>query len=161
MKRFIFIFSAFLIVSCTSKIDNYLNKGLVELQNHRVVNEDFKEGFSLKKIGIIKTEDKVGEYDIVFLLNDDVEKETVENYSMTIRVVPAQEEIDAKRADGKEIIWDFKPDLIIKNGHKYMMTHVKTDIKKAKELRFGLYHREGYQGKMLSKILTVRNMSFY
>jgi len=159
MKRLFLILFSCLLISCASETDNYLNKGLVELKNHRVVNENFKEGFTLKKVGIIKTKNKEGEYDIVFLLNEDIKQELVENYSVTIRVTPTQEEIDTKNLKKKAILWDFKPTLITKNGHNYMITHVKTKIKKLKELRFGLYHREGYQGKMLSKIIIVKNIT--
>ena len=85
----------------------------------------------------------------------------MENYSVTIRAVPTDEEITMKRLEKKEFLWDFKPILINKNEHNYIITSVKTDIKKLKEIRFALYHRDGFQGKILSKIITVRNLSLY
>lgn len=147
--------------ACASKQENYLNKGLVELQNKRPVKMSLIEGFSIETFGIIKSEDKQDTYDLVFLLNADVTKEVVENYSVTIRVVPTDEEKELNEITTSELIWDFKPELIEKNGHKYMINTVNTKLKKIKEFRFALYHRDRYKGEILSKVISVRNITFY
>ncbi len=151
----------FLIFSCTSKEDNYLNKGLTELKNVATLNKDFIKGFTIKKLGVIKIEDQKNEYKLVFLLNNDVKKEVVENYSVTIRAVPEEKEKMFHEHTKNEYLWDFKPILVEKNGHNYMIKSVKTNIQRLKELRFALYHRQGYKGKTLSKVISVRNFSMY
>jgi hypothetical protein len=147
--------------SCVTKHDNYLNKGLYELKNKVVVNKNFIDSFTLKTFGIIKLEEKEDTYNLVFLLNEDIIKNMVENYSVTIRVVPTEKEIKKNKITKPELFWDFKPELIEKNGHKYMIHKVTTKLKQIKEFRFALYHREGYQGKVLSKVISVKNIMLY
>lgn len=151
----------FCLVSCSSKRDNYLNKGLYELKNKRPVKETLIKGFLINTFGIIKSEEKEDTYDLVFLLNEDAVKEVVENYSVTIRVVPTTKEKEKNNITKPELFWDFKPELIEKHGHKYMIRTITTKLKKVKEFRFALYHRAGYQGKTLSKAISVKNLSFY
>lgn len=160
MRKVIYILVLF-VVGCTSKTDNYLNKGLVELQNKRPVNETLIEDFTIKTFGIIKEEDKADTYNLVFLLNNDVSQEVVENYSVTIRVVPTEEEKLKNKITKAELFWDFKPTLIEKNGFKYMIHTVNTNIVKIKEFRFALYHRAGYQGTTLGKVISVANITLY
>lgn len=53
-------FSIVLLIfnSCASKQDNYLNKGLFELQNKKLVKEIFVKDFLVKTFSIIKFEEK-------------------------------------------------------------------------------------------------------
>lgn len=161
MKTFLFFLIIILTSCCTSKQDNYLNKGLFELQNKRAINQSLIEGFNIEIFGIIKSEEKEDTYDLVFLLNEEVDKAIVENYSVTIRAVPTDAEKEKNKIVKLELFWDFKPELIEKNGHKYMINTVTTKIKKIKEFRFALYHRGGYQGSMLSNVIAVGNMTLY
>jgi len=161
MKPCIYFLFFFLISSCISKEESFLNKGLYNLQNKRPINEEFIKNFSLITFGIIKSSEHIDTYDLIFLLNDDVDKLVVENYSLSIRVVPIKAEMLKNNIIKPELFWDFKPKLIDKNGHKYMIHTIKTKIKKIKEFRFALYHRSGYQGKTLSKAIKIKNISLY
>lgn len=40
-----------------------------------------------------------------------------------------------------------------------MESIIDTELKKIKQLRFALYHREGYQGKTLSKVISINNIN--
>lgn len=161
MKILFCFLISILMFSCVSKQENYLNKGLVELKNKRPIKESLIEGFTIETFGIIKYEDKEDTYDLVFLLNDDVDRRVVENYSVTIRVVPTEDEKEKNKIEKTELIWDFKPELIVKNDHNYMIHSRTTKLEKIKEFRFALYPREGYQGKMLSKVISVGNITLY
>lgn len=161
VKIFLINLSIFFCYSCTTKTDNYLNKGLFELQNKRPVDEPLIKGFDIETFGIIKSEEKEDTYDLVFLLNNDVAEEVVENYSVTIRVKPTKEEKEKNNITKSDLLWDFKPELIENNGHKYMIRTITSKLKKIEEFRFALYHREGYQGKTLSKVIIVNNMTLY
>ena len=156
-----FLIVLLLFNSCTSKQENYLNKGLFELQNKHILKDFLINDFKVEVFGIIKSEEKEDTYDLVFLLNEDVAKEVVENYAVTIKVVPTEEEREKNNITKTELFWDFKPELIEKNGHKYMIRTITTKLKKIKEFRFALYHRAGYQGKTLSKVIAVRNITLY
>ena len=130
MKAYVYLLLLIFTFSCVSKEDNYLNKGLFELQNKRPVNETLIKGFVIKTFGIIKSEEKEDTYDLVFLLNEDVSKEVVENHSVTIRVKPTKEEKEKNNINKPDLLWDFKPELVEKNGHKYMIRSITSKLKK-------------------------------
>lgn len=84
------------------------------MQNKRPVNETLIKKFVIKQFGIIKSQEKEDTYDLVFLLNENVTKDLVENYAVTIRVVPTEAEKEKNKRTKPELFWDFKPELIKK-----------------------------------------------
>lgn len=129
----------------------------INYANKFVINKNFIKDFKLEKFEVVKIDKKA--LILKFLLNDNVSKKVVENYSVTVRVVPTEQEKVKNGITKTELMWDFKPTLIEEGGKKYMQTTVKTKLKQLKQLRFALYHREGYQGKVLSKIISVNHIN--
>ena len=161
-----------LLCSCSknqTQQEIYLNNGLETLKNKRIVNEKFIEGYSLAEIGIIKEDinkedslDKNGfrGFKIVLKLNDGVSKEVVENYRVSVRVVPNKNEVVKKQLK-EQYFWDFMPKYEEYNGYKYVIHYVKTNIQNLEEIHFGLYHKEGYQGKLLSRVISIKYIALY
>lgn len=157
MKSFYYLLFTIFIFGCVTKEDNYLNKGLTELKNHRVVNEDLIDGITIKKFGIIKSEEKEDEYKLVFLLNNDVDKVTVESYRLGIKAYLNEEEAPIN-GEKKTKGFDFAPILFNYNNHNYIINKVATPIKKIDSFAFYLYDRDDYKGRTFGNRIIIKNI---
>lgn len=151
----------FCLNSCTSKHDNYLNKGLYELQNKVAVNKTVITGFEIQTLGIIKSEEQENTFDFVFLLNDDISQSLINTYNISLKAQPFEDPKDENQLTTKQLLWDFKPEILKKNRHKYIVTTVSTTLSRIKELKFSLYSREDNQAKTFGEVITIGNIAIY
>lgn len=142
--------------SCLSKEENYLDKGLTELKNHKVVNKFFIDGFGIKKLGVLKVEDTLGVFKLIFLLNGDVKKNTVENYSINIKVKYNNEKLGYRA--NEYLSFRFMPILVEKNGHKYIIKEIDIKSSKIEEISLVLQDREMLLKQNLSEIIKIKHI---
>lgn len=155
MIRFCLLLLCIFQCSCTDIVTHHLNKGLDELENSRVVNEEIIKDFELKGIGIFKLDD--GSYKIAFKLNENITNGTVTKYSLGVHVKVWKEDEHFLPKGKNYISWDCQPILEEYGDYKYIIIRVRTKIERIKSLRVFLYNRGKYK-EQYGKNVIIRNI---
>lgn len=148
-----------LMCSCTSlekEYNTHLKNGLKTYGNVIDVNLNFIDGVSIKKIAFIKKSDE--KKDLVIRLNDNIKSSEIERYSLAIKTYLDKEKYK-DILNGKEYIsTPIKPNLLIINEFKYIITPYNFKIESAIKIEFFLFDRDKFR-KVLSKPIIINNIS--
>ncbi len=153
-KAFISIFflsNCFLSCSDIS-LETNLEDGLTSYRKVRNINESFIEGYTVNKIAFFK-KDSIN-YEFVLKLNNEVEEDTVANYSLGM-VVFTDKKYLAEEQD--YLIWGMQPTIKQYGDYKYIIREVETPIKYMDSLHIFLYARDGYKG-VRGSLIRLKNI---
>jgi len=152
-KSVIILLSFFLFISCKKESSEYyLYRGLDGYKKTRFVDQIFLEGFGIKKIAFFNEADTLS---YALLLNDDLNKEIVNNHNLGVHVYAGPFSKSEKR---DFLIWDLKPKISKYGDYKYIIGYFKKSITKMDSLVFFLYDIKGYKG-VDGNIIRIKNLS--
>ena len=133
-------------------IKKHLETGLIEYKRVRTINKNFNKGYEINKIGFFKLDST--SYQFVLLLNDQITRAKVANYSLGLHAY-----VDPKYLINNKdfLVWDIKPELVEAGKFKYIIKEVHTPIKRIDSMFFFLYDRDTYRG-IIGNRVRVRNV---
>lgn len=153
MKHYINFLILLVCISCNNEtIEQSLENGLINYKTIRNINEPLLEGYFIKKVAFFKMDST--HYKFAFLLDNDVSNDSVSKYSFGLVVFPEEEYITNNE---NYIVWGMQPNIINKNGYKYIIKEVDTKIKQMDSLHVFLYDRDQYRG-VKSDMIRLKNI---
>jgi len=153
MRHYIIYIILLGCISCNNEtIEQSLENGLLNYKAIRNINEPLLEGYYIKKVAFFKIDST--RYKFAFLLDDEVINDSVKKYSFGLVVFPKKEYITNNE---NFIIWGMQPNIINKNGYKYIIKEVDTKIKQMDSLHIFLYDRDKYRG-VKSDMIYLKNI---
>ena len=121
MDKYILIFLTFLTaMSCKSKTELYLERGLDILSNKKEVNFQLFKDVWVKEIGVIRDQ-KLEKKTLILNLKDTLGKAMFEIDDMIGVRVWIIDDNKVKRVEN----WDFKPLIVYRKGFKYLLKEIK------------------------------------
>ncbi|TYC15646.1 hypothetical protein ES677_04705 [Bizionia gelidisalsuginis] len=155
MKSVLLVFIlGVVLVSCErDMLTHHLNTGLEELEHSRPINEKLVSNYEIKKLGFFNLGHN--KYKMALLLNDNIEPEMVEAYTLGMHIKSDSLQLLPK---GKNYIsLDTTVTLKTFNNHNYIIREFKTPIKQITSLRIFLYNLGVYKKREGNQVV-IRNI---
>lgn len=161
IKKYSYCFIFFALVTifgCKPKTELYLERGLDILSNVKEVEFNIYQDIIIKKIGVIRDQ-KVMTKTLVFKLDDSANQKALKNNYVIGVKVWIMDENNNERKDN----WDFRPELIKSNDHKYFVKKINIKEDKIKKMKIYAYQnvdgekRETGSSIFLHKIYTYND----
>ena len=163
LKKGVFLVLLLLIVGCKTekkektieivstpieKTESPFEKKLLDLRN---VNKKFIDGFVVEKFGMQKIKDSI--YTFVFKLNDSINEQTLNKYSIGIKGFDSDLKKDYRSS--------FSPNLKIIEGNKYIVQRRKLiNIKHFDSIDVYIYERKNFKKSGRLGEIKIRNILF-
>lgn len=145
-------------ISCISdsELETHLKNGLEYLDYVRELDMTLIEGITIEQIGVLPENDNVNT--IILKLSPDSKQEVAQKYGLEVSWY-------LKKGSNKpeEILVDLNKDLVLKNGHKYILLNFNTKIHQIGKIDFKLFdftkkNNRKYQGtkKSINNLILKR-----
>ena len=157
MDKYILIFLTFLTaMSCKSKTELYLERGLDILSNKKEVNFQLFKDVWVKEIGVIRDQ-RLERKTLVLNLKDTLGKAMFEIDDMIGVRVWIIDDNKVKRVEN----WDFKPLIVYRKGFKYLLKEIKIKEDQIKKMK--IYSFKEINGKKikLGDSLMLKKVNTY
>ncbi len=157
MDKYILIFLTFLTaMSCESKTELYLERGLDILSNKKEVNFQLFKDVWVKEIGVIRDQ-KLEKKTLILNLKDTLGKAMFEIDDMIGVRVWIIDDNKVKRVEN----WDFKPLIVYRKGFKYLLKEIKIKEDQIKKMK--IYSFKEINGKKikLGDSLMLKKVNTY
>ena len=157
MDKYILIFLTFLTaMSCKSKTELYLERGLDILSNKKEVNFQLFKDVWVKEIGVIRDQ-KLEKKKLILNLKDTLGKAMFEIDDMIGVRVWIIDDNKVKRVEN----WDFKPLIVYRKGFKYLLKEIKIKEDQIKKMK--IYSFKEINGKKikLGDSLMLKKVNTY
>jgi hypothetical protein len=157
MDKYILIFLTFLTaMSCKSKTELYLERGLDILSNKKEVNFQLFKDVWVKEIGVIRDQ-KLEKKTLILNLKDTLGKAMFEIDDMIGVRVWIIDDNKVKRVEN----WDFKPLIVYRKGFKYLLKEIKIKEDQIKKMK--IYSFKEINGKKikLGDSLMLKKVNTY
>ncbi len=157
MDKYILIFLTFLTaMSCKSKTELYLERGLDILSNKKEVNFQLFKDVWVKEIGVIRDQ-KLEKKTLILNLKDSLGKAMFEIDDMIGVRVWIIDDNKVKRVEN----WDFKPLIVYRKGFKYLLKEIKIKEDQIKKMK--IYSFKEINGKKikLGDSLMLKKVNTY
>ena len=157
MDKYILIFLTFLTaMSCKSKTELYLERGLDILSNIKEVNFQLFKDVWVKEIGVIRDQ-KLEKKTLILNLKDSLGKAMFEIDDMIGVRVWIIDDNKVKRVEN----WDFKPLIVYRKGFKYLLKEIKIKEDQIKKMK--IYSFKEINGKKikLGDSLMLKKVNTY
>ena len=157
MDKYILIFLTFLTaMSCKSKTELYLERGLDILSNKKEVNFQLFKDVWVKEIGVIRDQ-KLEKKKLILNLKDSLGKAMFEIDDMIGVRVWIIDDNKVKRVEN----WDFKPLIVYRKGFKYLLKEIKIKEDQIKKMK--IYSFKEINGKKikLGDSLMLKKVNTY
>ncbi len=157
MNKYILIFLTFLTaMSCKSKTELYLERGLDILSNKKEVNFQLFKDVWVKEIGVIRDQ-KLEKKTLILNLKDTSGKAVFEIDDMIGVRVWIIDDNKVKRVEN----WDFKPQIVYRKGFKYLLKEIKIKEDQIKKMK--IYSFKEINGKKikLGDSLMLKKVNTY
>lgn len=157
MDKYILIFLTFLTaMSCKSKTELYLERGLDILSNKKEVNFQLFKDVWVKEIGVIRDQ-KLEKKTLILNLKDTLGKAMFEIDDMIGVRVWIIDDNKVKRVEN----WDFKPLIVYRKGFKYLLKEIKIKENQIKKMK--IYSFKEINGKKikLGDSLMLKKVNTY
>lgn len=118
----------------------------------RSVDQDFVEGYVVKKIAFFERSDTLS---YVLLLDESIDPKIITKYTLGLYVYPTDKSI---LKDKDYLIWDSQPSLKQFGSFKYIINDFPEPIRRIDSLVFFLYNRDGYTG-VKGNLIRFKNIS--
>ena len=145
----VILLALLMFFGCKPKTELYLERGLDILSNVKKVKFNIYRDVVIEEIGVIRDQ-KEETKTLVFKLNDNIDKEDFGNN----KVIGVTVWIVDKNNNERKEHWDFKPELIEANKHKYILKEIKVKEDRIKKMKIYAYQNiDGKKDKIGSSIL--------
>ena len=157
MDKYILFFLTFLTaMSCKSKTELYLERGLDILSNKKEGNFQLFKDVWVKEIGVIRDQ-KLEKKTLILNLKDTLGKAMFEIDDMIGVRVWIIDDNKVKRVEN----WDFKPLIVYRKGFKYLLKEIKIKEDQIKKMK--IYSFKEINGKKikLGDSLMLKKVNTY
>lgn len=155
-NQYFFYLTFIIIFGCKSKTELYLERGLDILSNTKEVNFNIYNDIIINEVGVIRDQ-KEKTKTIVFKLDQNAKEDSIEDYYVIGISVWIIDKNNKKRKEN----WDFKPELIKANEHKYFLKKINVKEDRIRKMKIYAYQKLDDKKRRLGSSIVLHKIYTY